>query len=90
MGCDKCEKEPIRGAFLRWKYATIEIIACKEHWLEIRNVLSLAQRPEVGEQEITRKIIELGDWKIIEGEFFELGIKNLAQALLKTFEIREK
>jgi len=43
MSCEKCEKEPIVGAFYRWKTANIEIIACKEHWLEIREALNKAQ-----------------------------------------------
>ena len=47
MGCKKCENEPILGAYYRWKNATIEIIACKEHWLEIREVLNKAQNEEV-------------------------------------------
>lgn len=40
MSCQKCEDEPIRGAFYRWKNTNIEIIACKEHWLEIKEALS--------------------------------------------------
>ena len=43
MSCDKCDNEPLRGAFYRWGTATVEIIACKKHWLEIREVLNKAQ-----------------------------------------------
>ena len=46
MSCEKCENEPVRGAYYRWKNATIEIIACKEHWLEVRDVLCKAQAEE--------------------------------------------
>lgn len=43
MSCKECQNKPIRGAFYRWGKANIEIIACKEHWLEIRDVLNKAQ-----------------------------------------------
>ena len=43
MSCEKCDKEPIIGAFYRWKNANVEIIACREHWLEIRKTLNEAQ-----------------------------------------------
>ena len=43
MSCEKCDTEPIRGAFSRWKTANGEIIACEEHWLEIREALNKAQ-----------------------------------------------
>lgn len=43
MSCKKCDDQPITGAFYRWKNANILIIACKEHWLEIRDVLEKAQ-----------------------------------------------
>ena len=43
MSCKKCEEEPITAAFYRWKTANVEIIACKEHWLEIRDVLNAFQ-----------------------------------------------
>lgn len=46
MSCEQCENNPIRGAFYRWKHATVEIIACREHWLEIRSALSKAQEEE--------------------------------------------
>ena len=46
MGCEKCSKEPIFGAFYRWKTANVEIVACKEHWLEIREALNKAQENE--------------------------------------------
>lgn len=44
MSCQKCDNEPITGAYYRWKNANIEIVACKEHWLEIREVLNKAQK----------------------------------------------
>ena len=44
MSCDKCDDEPIRGAYYRWKNANVEIVACEEHWLEIRDVLNKAQK----------------------------------------------
>ena len=50
MSCKKCEEEPIRGAFYRWKIANVEIIACKEHWLEIREALSKMQKETTNEQ----------------------------------------
>lgn len=43
MSCKACEETSLRGAFYRWKNANIEIVACKKHWLEIREVLSKAQ-----------------------------------------------
>lgn len=46
MSCSECENNPVRGAFYRWKNANVEIIACKQHWLEIREVLTKAQRNE--------------------------------------------
>jgi hypothetical protein len=44
MSCIKCKDEQIRGVYYRWKNANVEIIACREHLLEIRNVLNKAQR----------------------------------------------
>ena len=46
MSCSKCEKEPIKGAYYRWRNANIEIVACKRHWFEIREVLNEAQRTD--------------------------------------------
>ncbi len=46
MSCEKCDKEPLRGAFLRFKNANIEIIACKEHWLEVREAIMKGQSDE--------------------------------------------
>ena len=46
MSCRTCKEEPLRGAYLRWKTANIEIIACREHWLEIRDILMVAQRKQ--------------------------------------------
>ena len=42
------DNEPIRGAYYRWKHATVEIIACKEHWLEITEVLNKGQEDSEG------------------------------------------
>lgn len=47
MSCQKCEDEPVRGVFYRWKNANIEIIACREHWVEIRDTLDKAQKDEL-------------------------------------------
>lgn len=44
MSCQKCEDEPIYGAYYRWKNANIEIVACREHWLEVREVLNKYQK----------------------------------------------
>ena len=44
MSCEACEENPTLGAFYRWKNANIEIIACREHWLEISEALSEAQK----------------------------------------------
>ena len=52
MGCTNCEKEPLRGAYFRWKNANIEIIGCEKHLKEIREVLRKAQL-EVLEDYIT-------------------------------------
>ena len=46
MSCRTCNEEPLHGAYLRWKSTNIEIIACREHWLEIKEVLMVAQRKE--------------------------------------------
>lgn len=46
MSCRACNEEPLHGAFLRWKSTNVEIIACREHWLEIREVLMVAQRKQ--------------------------------------------
>ena len=46
MSCEKCNNEPIRGAYYRWKNANVEIIACEEHWREIREVLNKAQESQ--------------------------------------------
>ena len=40
MSCNNCEEEPIQGAFYRWKNANVEIVACKEHWIEITDELN--------------------------------------------------
>ena len=47
MSCQKCEEEPMRGAFFRWKNANIEIVACKEHWLEITDILNRRNELEI-------------------------------------------
>ena len=46
MSCEKCDKEPLRGAFLRFENANIEIIACKEHWLKVREAIKKGQIDE--------------------------------------------
>jgi hypothetical protein len=43
MSCKNCEESPLYGAYYRWKTANVEIVACKEHWLEIRDALNRAQ-----------------------------------------------
>jgi len=55
----------------------------------LQTLLSLAQRPEVVEDEMYGFLIE----KLPMGEYLSMSshkIKELAQTLLKTFEIREK
>lgn len=47
MSCIDCEENPIYGAYFRWKNANVGIIACKKHWLEIREVLVNAQAKSV-------------------------------------------
>ena len=49
MSCSSCEDEPITGAFLRWHNANVEIIACKKHWLEIRDALMDALKNKYGD-----------------------------------------
>ncbi len=44
MSCEKCDNEPLVGAYYRWKNANVEIRACEEHWKEIREVLSNSQK----------------------------------------------
>ncbi len=44
MSCEACEEKAITGAFYRWGRANVEIIACEEHWLEIREALNSAQQ----------------------------------------------
>jgi len=44
MSCEKCEDEPLRGAWYRWKNANVEIVACEEHWLEITEALNFSQQ----------------------------------------------
>ena len=45
MSCENCENKsiPKEGAYYRWKNANIEILACRQHWLEIREALNEAQ-----------------------------------------------
>lgn len=43
MSCINCDEKPIIGACYRWKNANVEIIACREHWLEVTEVLNKAQ-----------------------------------------------
>ena len=43
MSCEECNNNAIEGAFYRWKNANVEIIACRKHWLEIREALNKAQ-----------------------------------------------
>lgn len=47
MSCIKCDEFQDVGArcFYRWKNANIEINGCKEHLLEIFQVLNEAQKP---------------------------------------------
>ena len=44
MSCKDCDNNPLREAYYRWGIANVEIIACRKHWLEIREVLNEAQR----------------------------------------------
>ena len=44
MSCKNCEQNPLAGAFYRWGTANVEIVACREHWLEIREVLNAFQK----------------------------------------------
>lgn len=46
MSCIDCDEHSIHGAYYRWKNANVEIISCKKHWLEIREVLNKAQEKE--------------------------------------------
>lgn len=46
MSCTQCEVDPVRGAYYRWKTANVEILACREHWLEIREALNQKQQEE--------------------------------------------
>lgn len=43
MSCINCEDDPIRDAYYRWSNADVEIVACREHWLQIREALNNAQ-----------------------------------------------
>lgn len=43
MSCQNCDHDPLKGAYYCWGEATIEIIACKEHWMEIEEALNKAQ-----------------------------------------------
>ncbi len=45
MSCDECDKMGDEGEvyYYRWKHANIGIIACIEHFMEIREVLNKAQ-----------------------------------------------
>ena len=44
MSCKNCDENPLVGAYYRWGKANVEIVACREHWLEIREVLNEAQK----------------------------------------------
>jgi len=46
MSCKNCQSNPLFGAYYRWKTANIEIVACKKHWLEVREALNKAQKGE--------------------------------------------
>lgn len=52
MSCKECNDNPIHGAYIRWKNANIEIVACEKHWKEIRKVLVDAQSKERNETRI--------------------------------------
>jgi hypothetical protein len=43
MSCDACDAAPVRGAFVRWRMANVDIIACREHWTQIRDTLVAVQ-----------------------------------------------
>lgn len=57
MSCIKCDNEPLRGAFYRWKNTNVEIVACQEHWIEIRDVLRWAQRGRVEQRKIREELL---------------------------------
>lgn len=44
MSCKNCDEEPIQGAYYRWGNANVEIVACQNHWSQIRNALNNAQQ----------------------------------------------
>jgi len=50
MSCTNCDDKPIRGAFYRRGTANVEIIACREHWLQIKEALDKAQTPPTNEE----------------------------------------
>lgn len=60
MSCEACEKEPVRGAFIRWKNANVEIIACPKHWREIRDEL-VAPKPDNDMRELRERLEHISD-----------------------------
>lgn len=48
MSCIKCDEfqDDNKTAFYRWKNANIEVRACREHMLEVFNVLNETQKKE--------------------------------------------
>ena len=51
MSCDRCENNPIRGVYFRWKNANIEIVGCTDHIKEVMDALraALAELPKTEE-----------------------------------------
>ena len=98
MSCEKCENEPIVGAFYRWKTANVEIVACKAHWLEISEALHEAQskpkRPVTAERieivlEDKFQMVE-SVWLDIGGKEAEIRFDELAKAILAEMNEGEK
>ena len=57
MSCEDCDNEPLRGAYLRLGAANIEIVACRKHWLEARDLL-LRCTPDLTEALARLKALE--------------------------------
>jgi len=46
MSCEKCEEAAKSGlvAWFRWKHANVGLIGCREHLIEVMEVLRAAQK----------------------------------------------
>ena len=73
MSCDKCEREPARGVFVRVGNANVEVVACMEHCRQVIEKLRGASQSAQEIAELKAAIVGLRDaLRKMGQDFFDL------------------